>query len=278
MWCRKVREGEAFTEVPSWLSHVAADWKVRAPGWCAVGAVRVKVSRKSLLGFSTLLRTGKSALRAGERVGCGLGADEQVVEAVERGVGVLYLGEEVVHLLDGVFGLVRARGRGRDACPTARRRDARATARRRDACATAVADGLEGGGDVADVAPGEGFDAEIKEAVEFVERDAELEGDPGSGQASGAMRFSMKLRRAPCMTSYLLWSEVATISSGTPKAAQISARENLRFSRNLRSAEERVGLTISVAPQSKMERSAAPARLLRCRCVEAICSRWSSLS
>src|ERR1041385_198171 len=124
--------------------------------------------------------------RAGERVGCGLGAEEQVLEAVERGVGVLYLGEEVVHLLDGVFGLVRARGRGRDACPTARRRDARATARRRDACATAVADGLEGGGDVADVAPGEGFDAEIKEAVEFVERDAELEGDPGSGQASAA--------------------------------------------------------------------------------------------
>src|ERR1041385_5455467 len=138
MWCRKVREGEAFTEVPSWLSHVAADWKVRAPGWRALGAVRVKVSRKSFLGFPTLLRTGK-------RVGCGLGAEEQVLEAVERGVGVLYLGEEVVHLLDGVFGLVRARGRGRDACPTARRRDARATARRRDACATAVADGLEGG-------------------------------------------------------------------------------------------------------------------------------------
>src|ERR1041385_6666284 len=115
--------------------------------------------------------------RAGERVGCGLGAEEQVLEAVERGVGVLYLGEEVVHLLDGVFGLVRARGRGRDACPTARRRGA---------CAPAVADGLEGGGDVADVAPGEGFDAEIKEAVEFVERDAELEGDPGGGQASAA--------------------------------------------------------------------------------------------
>src|ERR1051325_291423 len=92
----------------------------------------------------------------------GLGAEEQVLEAVEWGVGVLYLGEEVVHLLDGVFGLVRARGRGRDAPgtggrdagPTPRRRDARPTARRRDARATAVADGLKGGGDVADVAPG----------------------------------------------------------------------------------------------------------------------------
>src|ERR1051325_1400450 len=115
----------------------------------------------------------------------GLGAEEQVLEAVEWGVGVLYLGEEVVHLLDGVFGLVRARGRGRDA-PGTGRRDARPTARRRDARATAVADGLKGGGDVADVAPGEGFDAEIEEAVEFVERDAELEGDPGGGQASAA--------------------------------------------------------------------------------------------
>jgi len=62
-----------------------------------------------------------------------------------------------------------------------------------------------------------------------------------------------------CMTSYLAWSVAVRISSGTPKAAQISARENLRFSKNCRSLLESSGLMISETPARKVGLSAKPA-------------------
>ena len=54
------------------------------------------------------------------------------------------------------------------------------------------------------------------------------------------------------MTSYLELAVVLTISSGTPKAAQISERENLRFSRNWRSALEKCGFDdLGAAPEEE---------------------------
>ena len=71
-----------------------------------------------------------------------------------------------------------------------------------------------------------------------------------SRRHSGTTRFSMKFSRAPAITSYLAALVVVMISSGTPNAAQISARENLRFSRNCRSLLASFGVTTSAPPHS----------------------------
>jgi formate dehydrogenase assembly factor FdhD len=73
-------------------------------------------------------------------------------------------------------------------------------------------------------------------------------------------------------------SVAVMISSGTPNAAQISARENFRFSRNCKSLLESSGFSSWVTPDSTSGPFIAPARQRRLRISASSCSRCSSLS